>query len=317
MRILVTGGAGFVGKRLTRLLSKQQHEVLIIDSLRYDPSCRIAFDQSIRIEQADIRDQPSIRSIIQNFQPESIIHLSAIHFIPECEQKPELAISINVLGTSILCSLCPPGCRFVFASSGAVYTPENQPHDELTSPTGPLDIYGWTKRQGEDYVRYFAKTRSFPGAIVRLFNVIGPGETNPHVLPEIVAQLKAGKRTLQLGNLTPKRDYIHVDDVASGFASVATQGQIHNGDTTVVNLGTGSASSVSDLLEHLKAVSGIPIEIQTDPMRTRASDRPFLSARSDRIRDQFGWVPRMSLRDALVDLWHSPELPESWIDKYR
>ena len=86
----------------------------------------------------------------------------------------------------------PKSCRFVFASSGAVYEPEEEPHTEFGSPLAPSDVYGYSKYHGEQYVRYFASAKGFPAVIVRLFNVVGPGETNPHVLPEIVAQTEVG-----------------------------------------------------------------------------------------------------------------------------
>lgn len=317
MRILVTGGNGYVGRALCRQLLTN-HDVCVVDSLRYGPSRFLDSElASLRWEKADIRHLESIKGIITDFRPDVIVHLAAIHFIPECEGNPELAVSTNVLGTANVASACPSNCRLVFASTGAVYQPESTPHRELASTLEPADVYGWTKLQGEQYVRYFARQRKFAAAIVRLFNVIGPGETNPHVLPEIVAQLKAGRVTLSLGNLDAKRDYVHVADVARGFEQVATAGNILMGDTTTVNLGTQHAYSVTELLDHLRAISSIDIRVETDPARMRASDRPFLAADNSRIKQLFQWQPELTIRQGLADLWCNPDLPQEWIDRYR
>jgi UDP-glucose 4-epimerase len=317
MRILITGGNGYVGRTLCRRLL-QQHEVSVIDNLRYGSS---RFDASevakFDWKKIDIRSLELVKSVVTNFRPDAIIHLAAIHFIPECEGNPELAVSTNVLGTSNLVSCCPANCRFVFASTGAVYEPESSAHRELESAIVPADVYGLTKLHGEHYVRYFAEKRMLSACIVRLFNVIGPGETNPHVLPEIVAQLKAGRTTLSLGNLEAKRDYVHVDDVARGFACVATTGSIAPGVVSTVNLGTQHSYSVHELLDHLREISGIDFKVQTDPARMRPSDRPFLAADIDRIHQQFHWKPELGIREALTDLWNNPDLPPEWIERYR
>ena len=317
MRILVTGGNGYVGRTLSRQLLGQ-HDVCVVDSLRYGKNRFAPTDlEQLRFESIDIRNLDSVKQIVGDFRPQAIVHLAAIHFIPECEGDPQLAVSTNVLGTANVAAACPEGCRLVFASTGAVYQPESVPHREFDSTLEPADVYGWTKLHGEHYVNYFARQRKFPACIVRLFNVIGPGETNPHVLPEIVAQLKAGRTTLSLGNLDAKRDYVHVADVARGFARVATLGSIDSGRTEIVNLGTQQAYSVTDLLEHLRNISGIDFRVAADPTRMRPSDRPFLAANPTRIRELFGWRPELNIGQALADFWLNPDLPQGWVERYR
>lgn len=316
MRIVVTGGNGYVGRRLCRALL-DEHELCIVDNLRYGKSRFSATEMGrMRLEAVDIRDLKPLRSIVADFAPEVIIHLAAIHFIPECENDPELAVSTNVLGTANVAMACPSGCRLIFASTGAVYRPETSPHHEETSIVEPADVYGWTKLQGEQYVRYFATQRKYPACIIRLFNVIGPGETNPHVLPEIVAQLKAGLSVLSLGNLEAKRDYVHVADVARGFARAVSTGQLESGSTSIVNLGSQEPYSVAQLLELLREVSLQDFRVEADPARMRPSDRPYLSADIDKIYRLFQWRPQLTIREALVDLWHNPDLPQTLIDRY-
>ena len=222
-RILVTGGNGFVGREVVRLLY-DEHAVCVADNLRSGPLRFNAGELSkFRFEPVDIVDAPLVSRIVADFAPDTIIHLAAIHYIPECEQDPLLAAEINIEGTLNLLLAAPCGARFVFASSGAVYHPDTKPHIEAKAILGPSDIYGYTKLHGEHYVSYLASQRNFSAVVVRLFNVVGPGETNPHLLPEIVAQLKAGRKILRLGNLWPKRDYIHVRDAARGFVAVALE----------------------------------------------------------------------------------------------
>jgi UDP-glucose 4-epimerase len=263
----------------------------------------------------DIRDPGQVRAVIQDARPEVIIHLAAIHFIPECERDPELTISTNVMGTVVLLALCPSACRFVFASSGAVYRPDQRPLVEDRSPLGPIDVYGLTKAHGEQYVQYLARTRGFPAVIVRLFNVVGPGETNPHVVPQIVAQLKARRSTLKLGNITPRRDFIHVADAASGLIATALQGNVSPGDAITVNLGTGIAHSVAEVVDLLAEISGRRITVEIDASRLRTIDNPFLASDTSRMRAAFGWTPRCDLRTALQDTWNDPDLPAYLLER--
>jgi UDP-glucose 4-epimerase len=316
MKILVTGGNGYVGRELCRQLY-DSHRVLVVDQLRYGAN-RFCEDDLAKLDfvQADVTDARAM-GVIREFAPDVVIHLAAIHYIPECETNPALAVSTNVAGTVAMLQACPPGCRFVFASSGAVYAPAASPHSETEAATVPTDIYGLSKLQGEHYVRYLARDRGFSSVIVRLFNVVGPGETNPHLLPEIIAQLKAGKQSIRLGNLWPKRDYIHVRDAARGFAAAALEGTVVNGDAVAVNLGTSNSYSVAEVVDRLRRISGCQFELLEDSSRVRAVDRPVLTADVGRIRRMFGWSARLSIDDALADLWREPDLSEALLAKYR
>ncbi|PSB08079.1 epimerase [Pleurocapsa sp. CCALA 161] len=316
MRILITGGRGYVGRTLTRLLM-QDHSVCVVDNHRYGLSRFEAQElKHFQLKNIDIRDLQKLERVIQDFQPEVIIHLAAIHYIPECETQLNLTLSTNIEGTVNLLSLCPPDCRFVFASSGAIYSPQDTPHNEASSPTEPMDVYGFTKLQGEHYVKYFAKRRGFAAVIVRLFNVAGPGETNPHLLPEIFAQLKSSQRTIKLGNLSPKRDYIDVRDAARGFWAAASRGNVPPKSVTTVNLGTMKQYSVVELLDRIKVISGIEFEIEQDVQRLRKVDRPYLFADISQIEALFGWKPKFNINDTIKAMIHEPDLPVHLVKKY-
>ena len=316
MKILVTGGNGYVGRELCRLLCAE-HDVKIIDNFRYGENrFQVTERDNYHFFSTDIRNLDELKTTISSIEPDVIIHLAAIHFIPECENEPGMALSTNVMGTLNLVSLCPANCRFVFASSGAVYAPDAYPHHEQTSLVKPTDVYGLTKLQGEDYVRYFAIKHNFPAVIVRLFNVVGPGETNPHVLPEIFAQLKAGHRQLKLGNIEAQRDYINVRDAAAGFKAVALNREMQPGEVITVNLGTQQTYSVRDLLQRLQKVSTVNFDVSVDPQRLRKSDRPFLAADNVAIKQLFHWSPKFSIDSTLADMWTEPDLPVYLTQKY-
>ena len=309
MKVLITGGNGYVGRTLTRKLYGH-HDVTVLDNVRsglvrFTPAERSRF----RFAQHDIGDYESVRALISETRPEIIVHLAAIHYIPQCESDPEEAVRTNTLGTMNMLRACEPGTRFVFASTAAVYAAENTPHDELSSPIGPTDVYGLTKLHAESYVRYYAKKSQLDARIIRLFNVVGPGETNPHVLPAILAQALAGVRTLRLGNCTPRRDYIHVSDAAEGFIAVALRAKNGSPHVDVVNVGTGNSYSVYELVAKLGEITGQPFKIETDSARLRQADRPFAAACTHKAAQDYGWSARYRIEDSLRDLWQNPDIP--------
>ena len=143
--------------------------------------------------------------------------------------------------------------------------------------------------------------------IVRLFNVIGAGDTNPHVVPEMIMQLRRGQRTLQLGNVHPRRDYIHVADAAAGLIAVALHRSI-DGPTehpVIVNLGTGSSYSVIELVGKLSDITGDDITVSIDPGRVTPGGPPSLVADNTKMRSIFGWAPRWRIDEALCNIWQS------------
>lgn len=305
MRVLVTGGAGFVGKELVRAL-RDDVDLLVVDTLRYGtPDWLQHGPEGFEFRHADIRDVDAITDVVTGFGPDVVVHLAAIHYIPECDADPANAVATNVAGTVNLLAACPPGTRFVFASSGAVYKPDEAPHREFDSEIEPADIYGITKLQGETYVRALTASRGFTGCIVRLFNVIGPGETNPHLLPALMDQLRKGADVIEVGNIWPKRDYIDVVDAARGFAAVALGDHPGPEQCEVVNLSSGDQYSVDEILQRLHSTLGLRFEVRQSPDRMRAVDRPFLGADISRIKEKFGWSPQHSLEYTLERAWAS------------
>ena len=172
-----------------------------------------------------------------------------------------------------------------------------------------MEVYGLTKAHGEQYVHYLAGTRGFPAVVVRLFNVVGPGETNPHVVPQIIAQLRAARTRLRLGSTTPRRDFIHVTDAASGFVATALRGNVRPREVVTVNLGTGITHSVAEVVDLLADVTSRTITVESEPARLRRYDNPFVAADVSKMRAAFGWTARFDLPTALRETWRDPDLP--------
>jgi UDP-glucose 4-epimerase len=256
--------------------------------------------ESAELHEVDIRDSEQLAETLRAFRPTAVAHLAALHYIPAVDDAPELADAINVGGTrNLLAALEPnPPERLVFASTAAVYpNVESSLHESL--PAAPIDLYGRTKLEGERLVDEFSRRTGTRCVAARLFNVIGPRETNPHVLPEIVGQLLGGAEELELGNLTPRRDFTDVRDVAPAFARLllgAPPG------FSVFNVGSGRAVSVAGIVAECEAILGRTIPVRQTPERIRPVERPTLLADISAITSTFGWSPRLDLRGSLAEL---------------
>jgi UDP-glucose 4-epimerase len=230
-------------------------------------------------------------------------HLAALHFIPYCNSHPEETMAVNVVGTQHVLEACRnhPPARLVVASSAAVYPIRDRANSEDDSP-GPTDIYGLSKWVNERQVELYAQQTRTRCAAARLFNVFGPKETNPHVIPEIVAQVAAGQEEIALGNVKPKRDYVYVTDVARALATIAEKNE-H--PFSVYNVGTAEEYSVEEIIEQLAAVTGRPLRIAVAADRVRPADRMHLLCDQGRITSELGWAPRYTFESGLAALWRS------------
>jgi UDP-glucose 4-epimerase len=191
---------------------------------------------------------------------------------------------------------------FVFPSSGAIYGFGDDPWPE-TTPARPDEIYGISKWMGEQIMgRFHADRPEVRTVVARLFNTYGPRETNPHVLPEVMKALSAGK-TIELGNLWPLRDLIFVTDTAAGLVAAA------QGDPglEVFNVGTGTGTTIEDVMETIGEITGHPVDVRQVPERMRAGDGHLISD-PEKLMQATGWKPEYDLEAGLRQLLASEGL---------
>lgn len=295
--VLVTGGAGFVGSHLVEHLVATGKNVAVVDNL--SRGRREWVPAGVPLHEADIRDLPALREIVEAERPSVVVHLAAMHFIPAVDDAPGLAREVNVDGTAhLLRALEPaPPAILLFASTAAVYPDRPGPIPESCT-VAPLDVYGETKAEGEQLVTEFRRQTGARSIAARLFNVIGRRETNPHVVPELVEQVCRRTSPIRLGALQPVRDYTDVVDVAGALACLL---EPLEEEAVVVNVGTGAGTSVADLVASCERIVGHELPVVTDPGRVRSRDRAELVADVTVLRGA-GWAPTRTLEQTLRDL---------------
>lgn len=305
--VLVTGGSGFIGRRLIAALRRSGWEAIPLDDGSVPPRRPLPPDPALI--PLDIRDTPALTETVAAMRPAAVVHLAALHHIPTCTAEPQRALSINVLGTQSLLDACAglPDVRIVLASSGAVYAWDQGPLSELT-PLTPADIYGISKQTNEAQLALWVRqgrdaglARS--GRIARLFNVVGPDDPNAHLIPDLIDRLlphldsMAGPIPLPLGALTPRRDYLGVEDAARGL-----QALIDDPDETPLdtyNLCSGSEVGVAELAGKIAALMGVKIAPVSDPALVRRIDRPSQWGDPTKARERLGFTVNTPLDDVL------------------
>jgi UDP-glucose 4-epimerase len=303
-RILITGGAGFIGSALVPELSSKGYDVYVLDNLSFGKRELIDIAQD-KFILADITNRTQIQEIMMSVKPHWVIHLAAIHFIPYCNQNPYESANINIQGTiNILDAAKKVDCleKVLFASTAAVYPILDTPIAE-TATTNPLDIYGLSKLAGERFIKEFYLETHIPSIVCRFFNAFGPRETNAHLIPEIHRQVINGERKIQLGNLDPKRDFIHTSDMSSALRLL-----LEKFDTGIdtFNIGSGMEYSVREVVKAFEVAIGEPIEIQVDPARVRKIERQHLRADIHKLTTFLNWQPSISLDTGIQKLIDEP-----------
>lgn len=297
MRVLVTGGAGFIGRALVKHCLAHHHTVTVVDNLHAGRSENLDdFKGNFTLAKIDILDTEQLIDVFGHSRPETVFHLAAHHFIPFCNDHPSETLRVNVEGThSVFNTASQHRVKTaVLASSGAFYPSKQEPLDETTVPQ-PVDIYGLSKLMAEGVASFISDNSPMRCIAARLFNTYGPYETNPHLVPEITSYLHQGK-VLRLGNLKTKRDYIYVDDVAELLLLCGAQAT----DTfSTVNIGTGIEYSAEDIVRTIGEVLGRPIEIAVDPERLRKVDKMHQQADITRLRKLTGTGPRYTLTEGI------------------
>ena len=292
MKILVTGGAGYIGSHTCLELLRNGHEVMVIDNLHtgsLEALNRVGrlSNRSLAFSQGDIRDINLMKMFFSEFQPDAVVHFAGLKSVGESNLKPADYYDINVGGTAVILNAMEHvGCdNIVFSSSATVYgEPQYLPCDEQ-HPLNPINPYGRTKLTGENLLRDWSHTipKKRHAVALRYFNPVGadpsgeigedPNDVPSNLLP-FVAQVAVGRREylLVFGNDyatvdgTGVRDYIHVIDLAR--AHVAAVDRIRElGPFEAINVGTGNGLSVLEIVKGFEEQSGVEVKYQIVPRR--------------------------------------------------
>jgi UDP-glucose 4-epimerase len=293
----VTGAAGCIGSTLCHQLRSRQHPVVGYDNLSRGRAEHLP--PGVRLVHGDIRDTARLREAISTSQPDCVVHLAAMHFIPDCIARPHDTFEVNVDGTRRVLESCRDSSvrSFILASTAAVYVPTDRPCVEDTTPLGPLEVYGESKVAAEQLVGAFHDDTGITASILRIANAIGRNETNAHVVPHIFEALQKSN-VIELGNMAPSRDYIDTRDLSAAILAIANE--VHG--FGVFNVGSGVTHSVTDVVDALGRILGRPITVVQAASRVRTTERMVLALDITKVRRATQWTPRLTLDDSLVDL---------------
>ncbi len=317
MKVLVTGGAGYIGGTVSRLLVERGHEVTIFDNLSH--SKRSAVAEGARFIQGELADQRLVEQTLIEGGFDGVMHFAALIEAGESMQKPEIFFRNNTATTLTLLETMlkvGPG-RLVFSSTAACYgEPESTPilEDAALKPTNP---YGESKLLVEHMLRWFNQIHGFRYASLRYFNVAGavPGygeahDPETHLIP-LVLDVALGRRPsikifgedYPTKDGTCVRDYIHVEDLAE--AHLLALHALEGTSKMIYNIGNGQGFTVREVIESVRRVTGRPITVVEEPRRP--GDPAVLVASSEKIKAELGWTPRFADLDTIVEtawVWH-------------
>ena len=328
MRILVVGGAGYIGSHAVRLLARSGHEVHALDNLSVGHEAAVPEGTLIR---GDLADAAGLEAALRSHRIEAVMHFAAFASVPESVAEPAKYYRNNVVGTLNLLDAMRAADvkRIVFSSTAATYGVAGDAPIVESSPQNPINPYGFTKLVIERALADYAAAYGFGAATLRYFNACGAADDasigedhapETHIIP-IVLQVALGQRphVQVFGDDYPTpdgtcvRDYIHVEDLAEAHRLVL--GRIEPGKAIVYNVGTGKGASVREVIEAAKRVTGRPIAVVDSPRRP--GDPPTLVASGEALRRDLGWTPRYTDIGAIVASawrWHTSH-PRGYADR--
>lgn len=305
MRILITGGAGFIGSHLTDRLLREGHQVLVIDNFDsfYNSSVKRRNIQEqlnhplYRLVEADIRNRNSMERIFSEWGPELVVHLAAKAGVRPSLKRPDQYVSVNVRGTENLlhASVKYGVSRFVFASSSSVYgTNTKVPFAEEDPTLQPASPYGATKAAGEALCNSYSNCFGLPIAALRFFTVYGPRQRPDLAIHHFTSRIVKGKPVTLFGDGTSSRDYTYIDDIVSGIhASMMLQRSGYE----VYNLGNSTPIRLIDMLGIIEEALGKKAVIDWRPMQI--GDVPATWADLEKSRLLLGYSPQTDFRTGI------------------
>ena len=300
MRILLTGGAGFVGFHLSGALAARGHEVFIAD--RFADRELDRFHLPLQLEHPE-----TIAAAVRAAMPQCIIHLAAQSSVSASWRDPDSTLETNINGSVRLFQTMVkivPGCRFVFIGSGEEYganCADSRLFDE-GSECRPRNIYAVSKFSAGQILELLAAKYSVPLVHLRPFNHFGPHQREGFVISDFCAQIARaekgkGSRTIYTGNLAARRDFLYVEDVVCAYCMIVEAEQWPH---PVYNISTGNVYSIQYILDFLISQANVQLQTQIDPARFRPVEVPLLGANSLLMEQDFGWRPNHSLEDGLI-----------------
>lgn len=315
MTVLVTGGAGYIGSHTVAELRRQGREVVVLDSLEFGHRAAV-LDAPLVV--GDISDARLVHDTVAEYGVDAVVHFAAYKAAGESMERPERYFSNNVAGTNaLLHALQQAGVsRCVFSSSCAVYgTPSELPVAE-DHPLGPDSPYGESKRMVEQMLGWYDTCHDLRSVSLRYFNAAGASADNrigedwtvtlnlvPLVMKAalgLVPQISVYGTDYPTADGTAIRDYVHVDDLADAHVRALDHLE-GGGSTTAVNLGTGEGSSVRQVIDIARRVSGVDIPVvETD---RRLGDPVVVYGDNRRAAEVLGWKPTRDLEEVVASAW--------------
>jgi UDP-glucose 4-epimerase len=329
LKVLVTGGAGYIGSHTCVELLNAGHEVFVIDNLSNGHEIALERVRNItncelQFMNVDIRDTNALDKIFKTFEPEAVIHFAGLKAVGESITDPVKYYDINVGGSiSLLAAMSDADCNnIVFSSSATVYGyPQYLPYDE-EHPTNPVNPYGRTKLMIEniihDWTDVDAKRK---GTILRYFNPVGAHESGqigeepigiPNNLMPYITQVADGRRgylnifgnDYDTSDGTGARDYIHIVDLALAHTSTLNENKL--GKFEILNIGAGKSTTVLELVSKFEETSGITIKFKYLPRRE--GDLAAFWANSSKAFETMSWKTERNIEKICEDTWRWHEL---------
>lgn len=314
MKILVVGGAGYIGSVCSELLLDAGHDVAVFDNL--SEGHRAAIDPRAEFIEGDLGTLEQIRSALTTFQPEAVMHFAASALVGESMQNPSKYFRNNISnGLNLLDAMVATGVnRLVFSSTCAIFgPPERLPIDE-TLPTNPINPYGESKLAFEKILRWYAEIHALRVVSLRYFNAAGASERfgeqhriETHLIPNVLKVALGQKPHVEIYGTdydTPDgtciRDYIHIRDLSEAHILALTSEKMD-----FYNLGTGGGTSVREVIDSCRKITGQKIPAKEKPRRP--GDPARLIAGSDKVQRELGWRPKFQNIDAIIESawrWH-------------
>jgi UDP-glucose 4-epimerase len=314
MKILVVGGAGYIGSVCTELLLDEDHEVAVFDNL--SEGHRRAVDPRAKFIHGELANRDQIEAALYDMRPDAVMHFAASALVAESMRDPSKYFRNNLSnGLNLLDAMVATDVeRIVFSSTCAIFgPPERVPIDE-TAPACPINPYGESKLAFEKILRWYSQIYAVKFVSLRYFNAAGASEKfgedhhpETHLVPNVLKAALGQKPHVEIYGTdyeTPDgtciRDYIHIVDLARAhiLAMNATKSEFYN-------LGTGGGASVREVIDACHKVTGRKIDTREKPRRP--GDPPRLIASSEKIKNELGWRPQFQSVDAIIDSswkWH-------------